>query len=97
MKNERPPQSQLTPAELQLIEKLREHPELMERFRRIVEISANVEEPVKRAEEIEGLLIQEMRRLGNVTMQSWASRAERTLGEQLARKDSSAVVRKKKR
>jgi hypothetical protein len=37
-----------------------------------------------------------MRRLGNATMQSWARRAEATLGEQLRQKDSSAVVRKKK-
>jgi hypothetical protein len=37
-----------------------------------------------------------MRRLGNASIESWASRAERTLGEQLKQKDSSAVVRKKK-
>jgi hypothetical protein len=33
--------SQLSPQELQLIEQLRQHPELMERFEMILEISAN--------------------------------------------------------
>jgi hypothetical protein len=89
--------SQLSPQELQLIEQLREHPELMERFQMILEISANADGPVKSADEIEGLLIQEMRRLGNTTMGSWAASAERRLAEQLKQKDSSARARKKKR
>jgi hypothetical protein len=69
----------------------------MERFRTILEITANADGPFKRADEMEGLLIQEMRRLGNTTMESWANRAERTLGEQLKQKDLSAAVHKKKR
>ena len=89
--------SKLSPTELQLIEQLREHPELMERFRSILEISGSADGRVKRADEIEELLIQEMRRLGHATMESWASRAERTLAEQLKQKDPSAGVRKKKR
>ena len=97
MKDKHPSQSKLTTAELKLLEQLRAHPELMERFQSILEISANADGPVKRADEIEALLIEEMRRLGNATMESWASRAERTLAEQLKQKDSSAVVRKKKR
>jgi 2-iminoacetate synthase ThiH len=89
--------SELTPAELHLIERLREHPELSERFEHILEITAHTDGPVKRADEIESLLIEEMRRLGNAAMGSWASQAERTLAEQLRQKDGSAVVRKKKR
>jgi hypothetical protein len=89
--------SQLSPQELQLIEQLRERPELMERFQMILEISANAEGPVKSADEIEGLLIQEMRRLGNTTLGSWAASAERRLAEQLKQKDSSARAHKKKR
>jgi hypothetical protein len=89
--------SQLSPQELQLIEQLREHPELMERFQMILEISANADGPVKRADEVEGLLIQEMRRLGNTTLGSWAASAERRLAEQLKQKDSSARALKKKR
>jgi hypothetical protein len=89
--------SQLSAQELQLIEQLRERPELMERFQTILQISANADGPVKSADEIEGLLIQEMRRLGNTTMGSWAASAEKRLAEQLQQKDVFARGRKKKR
>lgn len=97
MKKKNPQKTELNAAELRLIEQLREHPELMERFRTILEITASADGEVKRADEIEDLLIEEMRRLGNATMESWATRAERTLGEQLKEKDLSAGPRKKKR
>ena len=80
-----------------MIERLREHPELRERFRMILEITANAEGPLKSADEVEGLLIEEMRRLGNTSLGSWAARAERVLAEQLQQKDASARERKKKR
>jgi len=96
MKHKHPHDSKLSTDELQLINRLREHPELMERFKTILEITANTDGPIKQADEVEALLIEEMRRLGNASIESWASRAERTLGEQLKQKDSSAVVRKKK-
>ena len=86
----------LSAQELQLIERLREHPDLMERFQNILEISANAEGPVKSADEVEGLLIEEMRRLGNTTMGDWAVSAEKRLGEQLKQTEASARVRKKK-
>lgn len=87
----------LSAQELQLIERLREHPELMERFQSILEISANADGPVKSADEVEGLLIQEMRRLGNLTMGEWASSAEKRLAGHLKQKEATARVRKKKR
>ena len=89
--------TQLSTQELQLIERLREHPDLMERFETILEISANTEGSVKSADEVEGLLIEEMRRLGNTTMGSWAVSAEKRLGQQLEQKDASARACKKKR
>lgn len=97
MTKKNPHKPELSAAELQLIERLREHPELMERFRMILEITASAEGPLKRADEIEELLIEEMRRLGNASLGSWATRAEKTLGEQLKQKDPLAGVRKKKR
>ncbi len=86
----------LSAQELQLIERLREHPDLMERFQSILQISANADGPVKSADEVEGLLIEEMRRLGNATMGGWASSAEKRLADQLEQKDASARARKKK-
>jgi 5'-deoxynucleotidase YfbR-like HD superfamily hydrolase len=97
MKDKHPSQSELSPAELKLIDRLREHPELMERFQHILEISSSAEGTVKKADEIEALLIEELRRLGNVTMEGWASGAEKSLTEQLKQRDPSATVRKKKR
>jgi len=86
----------LSAEEWPLIEQLREHPELMDRFKTILEITTREEGPLKRADEVEGLLIEELRLLGNPRMGSWAARAERSLAEQLKQKDSSANVRKKK-
>jgi hypothetical protein len=87
----------LSDCELQLIEQLRKHPELLQRVRSILEITASAEGTVKKADEIEALLIEEMRRLGQATMQTWASKAEQTLGMELKQKEVSASVRKKKR
>src|SRR6266480_1585540 len=52
----------LSAQELQLIERLREHPDLMERFQSILELSANADGPVKSADEVEGLLIEDAQR-----------------------------------
>lgn len=87
----------LNDSELKLIEQLRTHPELFERVRSILEITASAEGTIKKADEIEALLIEEMRRLGQATLQTWAGKAEQTLGAELKQKDASASVRKKKR
>lgn len=95
MKNKEPQQTQLSTQELQLIERLRERPELMERFGTILAIATGEEGPIKSADEVEGLLIEELRRLGNETMGSFATGAERRLAEQLRQGDPRASVRKK--
>ena len=97
MKHKKSPSPTLTAAEQQLIEQLRKYPELFERFRSILEITASAEGPLKKADEIESMLIEEMRRLGHRTLETWAGRAEQTLAEQLKQRDASASVRKKKR
>ena len=97
MKHKKSDQPPLNAAELQLIEQLRNHPELFERVRSILEITASAEGTIKQADEIEALLIQEVRRLGHATMETWAGKAEQTLAAELKQKDASASVRKKKR
>lgn len=87
----------LNGAEQQLIEQLRKHPELFERVRSILEIAASAEGTLKKADEIEALLIEEMRRLGHATMETWAGKAEQSLAAELKQKDASASIRKKKR
>lgn len=97
MTNKKSKSGQLTPQEMKLIEQLREHPELRERFETILQISSNAEGPLKSADEVEALLIEEMRRLGNTTMGSWAARAEQRLGKQFKEEHPPARARKKKR
>ena len=97
MKDEHPRQEQLSTEEQRLIQQLRQRPELMERFKHIMEIAADTEGPIKTADEVEALLIEEMRRLGNATMQGWGKQVEQRLAEHLKQKNVSAVVRKKKR
>lgn len=94
-KSSQPPT--LNAAERQLIEQLRKHPELFERVHSILEITASAEGPIRKADEIEALLIEEMRRLGHATLETWAGKVEQTLAEELKQKDASASVRKKKR
>ena len=87
----------MSPQEAQLIEQLREHPDLLERFQTILQLSSNAEGPIKRADEVEALLIAALRRLGNTTMGSWAARAAERLDKQFKEAHPSAGPRKKKR
>jgi hypothetical protein len=97
MKNIKSDEPTLNAAELQLIEQLRKYPELFERVRSILNITASAEGTIRKADQIEALLIEEMRRLGHATMETWAAKAEQTLAAELKQKDTSASVRKKKR
>lgn len=89
--------SQLTSQELQIIAQLRQHPELMARFQSILDITGNADGPLKTADEVEELLIQEMRRVGNAAMNQWAVQAEERVGSELKEKDPTIGARKKKR
>jgi len=89
--------SQLTSQEMQLIEQLRQNPDIMARVQSILDITRNAEGPLKSADEVEGLLIQEMRRLGKTTMNQWAAQAEERVVQELKEQDPSIRSRKKKR
>jgi hypothetical protein len=97
MTKKKSPPGPLSAQEARLIEQLREHPDLMERFQTILQLSSSAEGPIKSADEVEALLIEEMRRLGNTTMGSWAARAEQRVGNQFKEEHPSARARKKKR
>lgn len=87
----------ISPQEIQLIEQLRQHPEILERVQSILQIARNEDGPLKTADEVEELLIQEMRRLGSATMHQWASQAEERVSSELRRQDLTVRSRKKKR
>jgi len=87
----------LSQSELNLIQRLRKQPKMMERVQRILDISSSSEGPLKRADEIEELLLEEMRRLGNDTMTEWATQAEERVGQEVQKQDPTVLKRKKKR
>lgn len=96
MKSKKAVQQALDPQEAQLIEQLREHPEMMARVQSIMEITRNAEGPLKTADEVEELLVEQMRRLGSETMSRWASQAEERVSNELKSQDPTVRSRKKK-
>jgi len=87
----------LSQSEINLIHRLRKQPKVMERVQRILEISNSSDGPLKTADEIEELLLEEMRRLGNDTMTEWATQAQKRVGQELQQQDPTVLKRKKKR
>jgi hypothetical protein len=87
----------LSQSELNLIRRLRQQPKVRERVERILEIANSSEGPLKTADQIEELLLEEMRRLGNDTMTEWATQAEKRVGQELQQQDPTVLKRKKKR
>jgi septum formation inhibitor MinC len=87
----------LTDKEAQLVARLRQHPEMFARMQVILDLAAAADGPLKTADEVEELLIQELRELGSSTMSQWAAQAEVRVGEELKSQDASVRSRKKKR
>src|SRR3954470_4315281 len=71
--------------------RLRQQPKMMERVQRILEIANSTEGPLKTADEIEELLLEEMCRLGNETMTEWATHAEKRVGDKLKEQDPTVL------
>jgi len=93
-----PTQPTLTANERLLLKGLESHPRLMERFLSILSLA---EEPdsdgmIRSADEVEALLIEEVRKLGKEGMESWAGKVNRVVAEQSKKEDSSVQLREKK-
>jgi len=86
-----------TAQETQLLEQLRRHPEIMARVQSILEIAGRQAGELKTADQVEELLIQEMRQLGHATMSQWAVQAEQRVSRELKEQDPTVRSRKKKR
>jgi hypothetical protein len=96
MKKETADDQEFNPGEVQFLERLREHPELMARFQSILDLTRNAEGPLKSADEVEEVLIQELRQLGNASMNRWATQAEERVSAELKGQDGTVRSRKKK-
>lgn len=97
MKKPNKQKKELNQEESKLIEHLRRHPKMMERFQQILEITIDHGGPLKKADEVEELLIQEMRQLGHASMSEWAVQAEERVSQEIQDKDPTLRSRKKKR
>jgi hypothetical protein len=82
--------------EVQLIEQLRQQPEMMERLQSILELTRSADGPLKTADQVEELLIKELRRLGNTTLCQWATQSEARVSNELKAQDPTIRSRKKK-
>jgi hypothetical protein len=96
MKNKPNGNKQLSEAEIRLVEQLREHPEILARVQSILALTSNAQGPLMSADQVEQLLIQEMRQLGNTTMKEWATGAEERVSNELKGQDATVRSRKKK-
>ena len=97
MKKRKTGQSQFSQNEIQLIEQLRRHPEMLLRVQSILALALNAEGPLKTADQVEELLIEEIRKLGSATIHHWAAEAEERVCAELRQQDPTVLSRKKKR
>jgi len=85
----------LTEEELEHITKLRKRPDLLERFASILEISDGEEGEIKSADEVEALLIEEVRKLGNASMEGMGERGRSPCRTRASEEKSRQLLRKK--
>jgi hypothetical protein len=97
MTNKKAVQPELTDQEIRLLELLRQQPEMAARFESILNLASNAQGPLKTADEVEALLVEEVRRLGHATMSQWAVRAEERVSQELKEQEPALRSRKKKR
>ena len=81
--------------EKRLIERLRQRPDLFERINAIMALAESPEGDRRTADEIEALLVEEVRRLGKTTMESWASSAEEQASQEFKRENPDSRYGKK--
>jgi hypothetical protein len=86
---------QLSEEEIRHIESLRKHPELRDRIAAILKISEGEEGGLRKADEVEELLIEEIRKLGNTSMKEWAKGAEAREGQEHQKKNPGSYSGKK--
>ena len=87
----------LSAQETLLIQQLRQQPELLIRLQSILDLAHAATGPLKTADEVEALLIQELRQLGRTTLHQWATQAEARVSAELQAQDATVRGLKKKR
>ena len=85
----------LTSSEAQLIQRLRQNPEIFARVQSSLDLVHAAEGPLKSADEVEETVIRELRQLGHSTMSQWATQAEVRVADELKSQDGTMRSRKK--
>lgn len=82
---------------IRLLNKLEEHPDLLDRIESILDL-ASEDGPgaVRSADEVESLLVEELRKLGNETLTNWAANAEEKVSGEYRSKNPATQQRCKK-
>ena len=92
---DQPNRQELQPADLELVRRLGEYPELKAKIETMLAIIENAGGDVEKAAEAERRIIEEWRQMGNQVLQSWARRQEEKKEEEYAAKPE--VNRKEKK
>lgn len=87
---------QLSDRESRLLEAMRANPALMERFESIMALAeGEVDGRIRTADEVEELLMQEIRRLGQQTLGTWAGNVEDALAQKVKKRPGMQMREKK--
>lgn len=82
----------------EIIEVLSDRPEMADRIHSILKIA---DEPlssgkIRRADEVEAMLVEELRKLGNETLTDWGNGADGSVGADLRKEGDDVNLREKK-
>ncbi len=89
--------SQKQQREHRLFEQLKRRPDLFERIESIMALAQEPEDgPVRKADDVEHLLIEQLRQLGNETLTNWGKSAEEKVSCQLKTQSVKVQQREKK-
>lgn len=78
-----------------MLERMRRHPRLRERFEAILNLAEGEEGEAGTADQVEDMLVEEVRRLGAATMRDWAEGARDKLEADLGKRESGVHRGKK--
>jgi hypothetical protein len=83
MSKKMPRKMTVSPQDQELLEALERHPEMRERVLSILSMADNADGQPRKADDVEALLIEEIRKLGNATMGEWARSSEEQAAQQM--------------
>ena len=93
---EKDTESNQTERTKRLAEELGRHPHLREQVEAILKLVRGADGPIGKADDVEALLVTEVRKLGKNALQEWARSAEERSAAQLQRDSPTARCLKKK-